>query len=343
MSNEVKIAILAIVAVALGFWGYKFILGKNILVKSNTYYVEYPDVDGLQKGTTVSLNGVKVGSVETVELLMDKVEKVKVTIDLNKDIKLPKNTVVVLKPAGFMGGKVVELQYDSPCSDNCAESGSYLEGKLLGMVAAMLGEDGFDTYMKQFNDGLGDILDKLKYEVLDEESDSPLAKSIRDLQGTLSNLNSSTYQLDVMVKRSSGKIDGTIENLYGVTATFSKKSEDIAGIIDNAGTVTKKLAAVDIEETMNEVNASIANLKSTLNQAEASMSNINGLMNKINKGEGSLGKLISDDALYEELTNMSYSLDSLAIDFQEKPYRYIPFKSRKKVMKFDRKDAAMNK
>lgn len=343
MSNEVKIALLAIVALALGVWGYKFILGKNLLVQSNIYYVEYQDVDGLQKGTTVSINGVKVGSVASVELLLNKAEMVKVTLDLRKEVKIPKDAVVMLKPAGFMGGKVVELHYDKPCTDNCAESGSYLQGKSLGMLAGMLGEDGLDTYMEQFTTGLGSILDTLSNELLSEESNSPLAESIRDLQGTLSNLNSATYQLDVVVRKSSGKIDGTIDNLYGITATLNKKSDDISGIIENAGTMTGKLAAVDIDKTMEEVNASIANLKSTLTQAEASMANINGLMSKINNGEGTLGKLISDDELYEDLANMSYSLDSLATDFQEKPYRYVPFKSRRKVLKFDRKDAKLEK
>ena len=341
MSNEVKIAILTIVALALGFWGYKFILGKNLLVKSNTYFVEYEDVDGLQKGTTVSINGVKVGSVAAVELMMNKLEKVKVTLDMNKDVKIPKDAVVYLKPAGFMGGKVMELKYDKPCNDNCAERNSYLTGKTLGMVAAMLGEDGFETYMDQITAGLGNLFDTISYELLSEESDSPLAESVRDLQGTLSNLNSATYKLDVVLRKSSGKLEGTVDNLYGLTATFSKKSEDIAGIIDNAETVTEQLADADIGKTMKEVNASIADLKSTLNQAEMAMGNVNGMMNKISNGQGTLGKLLNDDQLYQDLSSMSYRVDSLATDFQDKPYRYIPFKSRKKVMKFDRKDAKL--
>ncbi len=341
MSNEVKIGLLTIIAIALGFWGYKFILGQNMLVKSNVYYIEYSDVDGMKKGTSVSINGVQVGSVTKIELLYDQTEKVKVTLDLNKDVKIPQNTIAQIISSGFMGGKVIELIYDKPCTDDCAPSGSYLKGRTLGMMASMIGKEGLSPYMEQFKDGLGDILDTLNRELLDEESDSPLAKSIRDLQGTLSNLNSASYQLDVIIRKSTGKLDGTLDNLYTITGTVSQKSEDIAGIIDNANTVTGQLADADIGQTMEEVNASIANLKQTLNQAEAAVGNINGLVSKINSGQGSLGKLLNDDELYNDLTEMSYSVDSLATDFQERPYRYIPFKSRKKVKRFDRKDAAL--
>ena len=124
MSNEVKIGILAIVTIALSFWGYKFIRGKNMLSKSNTYKVIYEQIDGMQIGTQVRISGVRVGSVGSVNLQED--QSVLVVLDLDRSVRIPTNTVASIKSTGFMGGKAIELNFDRPCQgDECAKSGSF--------------------------------------------------------------------------------------------------------------------------------------------------------------------------------------------------------------------------
>ena len=341
MSNEVKIAILAIAAIGLSYWGYKFIIGKNVLVKSNLYYVEYSDVDELMMGTSVTVSGVRVGSVANIDLMKNEYGRVLVTLDLTKDMKVPKDARAVLLPKGFMGGKVIKLIYDQPCEGaDCAKSGDYLQGQTWGMVESMLGEDGLEGYMEVVKDGLGEVFDTINATLLGSESDSPIANSVRDLNSTLSNLKSTSHQLDIVVRQSSGKITGTLTNLHSLTGTFEEKSGKIGSIIDNADELSNQLAESDLKQTMEEVNASIASLKSTLNAAEQTVQGLNGIIGKINQQEGTLGKLMGDDQLYQNMSSLMYRLDTLANDIQEKPYRYMPLKSRKKVKRFDRQDAA---
>ncbi len=339
MSNEVKIGLLAIVTIALAFWGYKFILGKNLLVKSNTYQVLYENVDGLQIGTSVRINGVKVGSVANINLLPDDEEQVLVILDLDRTVRIPPNTVAAITPVGFMGGQVIVLEYDKPCEgSDCAKSGSFLKGETRGMLASMMGEDDLKNYMQILQKGLIEVLDSLDERLLDPDSDSPLAKSIQDLQGTMANLNSATGRVDNLLRKSSDNIDGSLANLNTFTGALAEKEEAIAGIIDNANALSQELAEAELKKTMLEAQEAITQLKAAIETADGALSGVSDVVGKINNGEGSLGKLLQDEKLYNNLNGLSRMADSLITDIQERPYRYVPLKGRKRVQRYDRLD-----
>jgi phospholipid/cholesterol/gamma-HCH transport system substrate-binding protein len=342
MSNEIKVALLAIAAILLSYWGYKFILGDNILEKSNTFQVLYTDVAGLQEGTSVLINGVTVGSITEISLLENDVQQVLVKLTLDDDFRIPKKTDVVIVPDGIMGGKNVYLEYDVPCTgDDCATNGDFLNGKVMGVLASMLGTDDLGAYMEDLKGVVGAMIDSLNTKLLSDESDSPIAKSLRNLETTTANLQSSTGRVDALLRNSSGAIEGTMKNLNELTAELNGQKESIAGIIANADSLSAQLVEADLRKTMAEVNETIARLQTTLASADEALGGVSTAMNKISSGEGTLGKLISDDRLYRELRDLSQNTDSLIQDLQERPYRYVPFKSRNRVKKFDRKDAEL--
>ncbi|MCB0592587.1 MAG: MCE family protein [Lewinellaceae bacterium] len=339
MSNEVKVGILAVVAIALSIWGYKFIRGKNVLLKANTYKVYYPRVDRMQVGTQIFINGVEVGNVASVNLLNDVDRTVEVILDLKPGMEIPKNTKAVIVSTGFMGGKAIMLEYPRPCSgDDCARSGDVLEGEIRGLLGSMVGEDNVAQYMDIVKKGLEDVIDTLNAALL-EDPDSPLGKSMKNLESTLANLNSATGQLDGLLRSSSGSIEGTLDNLNGITGNLQRNNDKINSILGNADSLSSQLVAADLEKTLREVNEAIAGLKTTLQSADTALDGFSGVMGKIRNGEGSLGKLMSDEELYNNINELSHRADSLINDFQGRPYRYMPFKSRSKVKKFDRKDA----
>lgn len=342
MSNEVKVAILAIVAVALFYWGYKFVRGKNLLSTTNTYYVEYDNVDQLNMSSPVLINGYQIGFVSDIYLKPDNYEIIIVKLDLEKDIRIPKDSRAIIKDTGFMGGKAIVLQYDQPCSgDDCAPSGSYLEGGQMGLLDSMVGEEALKDYMDILKEGLKDVIDTLNRELLSEEAEGPLAESLRNLSSTLENLKSTTGQLNTLLARSSDNIDGTLSNLNSITGTIEANNDKIANILGNADRMTTDLAEADLKKTLEEVDQTIAQLKGTLATADEALGGVNAAVDKINQGEGTLGKLLGDEELYNRLNNLSVQTDSLIEDFQERPYRYMPFKSRRKVKKYDRKDARL--
>ena len=341
MSNEVKVGILAVVAIALSIWGYQFIRGKNVLLKANTYKVFYPNVDRMQIGTQVFINGVEVGSVASVRLLEDVDRTVEVVLNLKPDMRIPKNTKAIIVSTGFMGGKAIMLDYPLPCSgDDCAESGDVLEGEYRGLLGSMVGEDNVEEYVDIIKKGLEEVIDTLNAALL-EDPDSPLGKSLNNLESTLANLNSATGQLDGLLRSSSGSIDGTLANLNAITGNLKLNNDKINSILDNADSLSGQLVAADLEKTLNEATEAIASLKATMESANSALNGVSGLVGQIENGEGSLGKLMADEALYNNISELSRRADSLVIDLQERPYRYMPFKGRNKVRKYDRKDAAL--
>lgn len=341
ISKEVKIGFLALVAVALSIWGYKFIMGKNLLVKSNYYQVIYPTVDGLRVGTSVRINGVAVGSVGSIELMPEDLEKkVMVVLDLDKKIQIPKDTRAVIMSTSFMGDKAIDLFYDRPCNGaDCAESGAYLKGEYRGLLGSMLGKEDAKAYMDILKNGLEEIIDSLNAQLLSDSSNSPIAKSVRDLQGTMANLNSATSRVDLLLAKSSGAISGTLSDFNKLSSTLAGRKEQIGSTIDNAASTMKQLSEADIAKTIGELNAAIANLKTTIASADKALTGVSGLVDNINTGNGSLGKLLKDEQLYNNLNQLGVRADSLFTDIQDRPYRYIPFKSRAKVKRMDKQDA----
>ena len=346
MRYEVKIGLLAIVAIAVAFWGYKFIPGSNILSSSSYYYAIYDDVGGLTVGTPVMISGVTVGSVN--KILLDQVKrKVKVTFDIQKEVNIPKNTDAYIATISLLGEKAVTLEYEKPCfgDGDCAPEGSELSGYTKGIIASFTGGGGKDdtSPVDGIKDQLGATLDSLEYKLFSPDSDNPIARSSNDLAATMENLKASTARLQRIMDQNAGEINTTFDNLATLTNTLAAKQESIAGLIDNAEAFTGDLSKLELDETIAEVNQAIASLKNTLNQADKAMGGINSVMNKVNSGQGTLGKLLTDDKIYDRLNSATLAADTLFSDFQDKPYRYIPFKSRKRVLKHDRKDAVLEK
>lgn len=337
MSNEVKIGILTIVAIALSLWGYKFILGQNILVKSNTLKVYYEEVDGLILGTPVQISGVKIGSVSKVEYIPKPEEKVLVVLDLNKGIKIPKDSKAVIVSTGFMGGKAIDLEYGTPCTaPNCAKSGDFIEGETKGLLGSMVGADNMQIYMDILVEGLKEAVSSIGSSTTGDST--LLGETLNNLNATMANLESATGKLDNLLSRSSSNIDGTLANLNSLTGTLDSKKEQIASIIENFDSLSNQLAHAELGETLTEFKAVVTELKNTLQSANKAMAGVDTAMTNINNGEGTLGKLMKDEGLYQKLESMILQADSLMVDIEERPYRYMPFKSRKKVKRFEAKD-----
>ncbi len=339
ISNETKVAILAVVAIGLAIWGYNFIRGKNIIKQSLIYYVEYDEVNMLNISAPVVINGFKVGFVSDIFLKPEDAKKVVVQLDLRKEINIPPDTRAVLKSTGIMGGQAISLLYDGACSgQDCAPSGSYLQGQTLGMLDALVGKDNMREYTTILKSQLSGLLDTLNREFLGEDAEGPLPESLRDLSETMENLRQTSYRLNSLINTSSDDISASLANVRSLTDTLGASQAKIAGLINNAERISSDIAEADLRQTLEDIKTAASSLKSTLQRADSAMDNVSSVAQKLNDGEGSLGKLLQDEDLYTRLDNISLQADSLITDFQDRPYRYVPFKTRKKVKKYDRMD-----
>ena len=204
MSREVKIALLAIAALGLTFWGYKFIQGKNVLVSSNVYYVEYDNVDGLQPSSPVRIRGSQVGFVAGINFTED-YKKVKVTLDLDKEVVISKNAVAYIG-SEMMGGRFITLENIACSGADCAQKGDIIQGQLRGVLGTMLGQEDLGTYIDPVKEALNEVVANLNKELLGEGEETPLGNTVRDLQATMSNLKAATGQLNGIMAKSSGNI-----------------------------------------------------------------------------------------------------------------------------------------
>jgi phospholipid/cholesterol/gamma-HCH transport system substrate-binding protein len=340
MRYEVKIGLLTIVAIAMSLWGYKFIQGSNLFSSSNYYMVDYESVGGLTVGTSVQISGVAVGSVSKIFLNQSRDNIVEVTLDVQDEINVPKSAMAYIKADGVLGGKVIDLQFKKPCmgTGDCAVSGDIIGGAEMGMLASFMGGDPEADPMADIKAQISGVVDSLKYELFDPSSKNPIARSTQDLALTMEHLEGSTAQLQSILNRNSGKINTSMSNLAELTNTLASKQLAIANIIDNAENLSESLTKIELDKTMSEVQAIIQKLQGTLGEADKALGGVATLVSDVQAGKGTLGKLMTDDAIYERLNRASLAADTLFTDLQERPYRYVPFKSRKKVLKFDRKD-----
>lgn len=339
MSKEIRVALLALVAFGLSYWGYNFIIGKNLFKESNYYLAEYDNVGGLKISTPVRINGVQVGRVAKIKNQMEE-QNVLVRLDLEPNITIPKETYANILNETFMGQQAVELIYKTPCSGaDCAKSGDYIYGNNLSVLASTISQDEVGVYLDQLKNTIISIVDTLNSQLLSEDSNGPLANTIRDMEATMSNLKNTTGQLNGLMYQSKDDIIGSLDHVEKITANLEDNNEKIGNILANTDAFTQQLSDVELKEMVDQLSASITALNATIAKADQTFAGINQLVKGLENGEGTLGMLLQDPDLYNELTQLSAKTDSLMNDLQDRPYRYLPLKRRKQINRYDRKDA----
>ena len=336
LSNETKIGILAVVAITLLIWGFTYLKGRNILSTSTLMYVEYPSVDMLAVSAPVLINGFRVGVVADMYLKKADMRTIVVVLDINNGVDIPKDAVAEIISTDVTGGKGIRLQFSNPCSgDDCAKNGDYLNGRVKTLLGSMVSKNELNEYLKTVSGAVGEIWDTLGNRISDPDSKG-LGESIR-------NFNTLSANLDLFIR---GELATTMANLSAITGEISNEKQKINEILTNVAALTEKLKDIQIDETLSNLNetmggadTTLAELTNTLKTANSALENISDMVDGIKEGDGTIGQLLTNDSLYYNLNNASYQLEILLKDFEEKPYRYMPLKSRNKVNRYDKKDA----
>jgi len=339
MSRETRIGILSIIVIAASIWGYKFIKGQNIFSSQQFFYIEYDDVGQMQPSSPVFNLGYQVGTVTDIYRKPDSHDKVVVEIEVIKKFKTPKETVAVIQQSA-MGDKSIHLEFTKPCSGaDCAQSGDYLKGLSKSVLGSMMDPGELQVYMTEVTKGLKEVTTGLNEMVNDPNN--VIGKSMSDMQSTMANLKTMTSLVNKEL-RQNGKVDDILVNVNKLTESIEEQK--IKSILNNADSISGKINEMDMKsivdntnKTMAETQAAIAKMTKTMEQADKTINEFNALLAGINKGEGSLGKIVKDDKLYDELKEAAKSTNILMTDLQQRPQRYIPFKSARKVKKVDRK------
>lgn len=285
-TKEVKIGILAVASLALLFFGLNFLKGINIFNPSNFYYATYDNIGGLVETSPVFIKGHQVGQVREIKYDFTKEPSFVITLDISSDLELPEGTTAELFDNGLMGGKAIRIVY-------APQTGQY----------EAVGDTIQSLVIPNFVNAISDQLIP-KINTLLSSTDS-LILSVRDITNS-KQLKSSLASIE----QSSANLEETTAKLKGVM------NQDVPKIVKNVNTITTDFAQVG--NNLKEVN-----LAKTVDGIDATILELKEVSRKMNSNEGSLGLLINDRALYDNLSNTSNNANLLVVDIKQNPKRYL--------------------
>ena len=306
ISKEIKSGIIAIVALSLTFWGYNFLKKQNLFTTDKTFYSEYNNVQGLTTSSIVTINGFQVGNVTNIKFNPEKKGSLIVAFSLSNDISFSKKSTTKITP-GLMGG--AELSIIPSYDGEEAVSGDYLIGSAdLGMISSLA--EKFTPIENKLTATLSgaDVLLKNLNQVLDKKTQQNLRESIVSLNTTLKHFKGVSKSMEEMLANNKAKFSVIMDNTSAATNSLKTITSDFE----------QAKMATSIKETVSKLNASLANVDTLL-------SNFNKISTDMSNGKGSIGKLLNDDGLYDNLENASKEMEELMREMKEHPKRFVHF------------------
>lgn len=297
MKKETKIALTAVVALVLLFIGINFLKGINVFQSTNTYYVKFKDVAGLAVSNPVYANGYPVGIVREINYDYDRGEYVVVGVELDDEMKVPAQTRAELE-AELMGGVKMTLVLGPNPTQNIEKGDTILGGMHKGMMDKVQNLLPVVETMLPKLDSIMTNLNRIT-------ADPALAKTLQNTEAITSNLKETSEKLNAMMRND---IPQTLASLKRTSA--------------NAEKLTSNLAAIDVNATMNSVNRTIE----SANELAGRLNDIStNLDNKLKGKDNTLGLLLNDRGIYDNLNSTLRHADDLMIDLKAHPKRYVHF------------------
>ena len=289
LTKEIKIALVAIVGILIMYFGINFLKGMNLFSTNNTYFITFDDIQGLGASTPIYADGYKVGTVDGLEYDYKENGPIKVKVDINKDLRIPQGSKAEIVK-DLMGNLQVNLLLANNPRER-VEPGGIIPGAVNGGMMDKAAN------LIPVVENMLPKLDSILTSVNALLADPALAASLHNVETITSNLTVSTRELNTLMAGLNKQVPGMIGKANGV--------------LDNTNRLTANLASLDVQGTLNKVNQ-------TLESAHQ-------FTEKLNSNQGSLGLLMNDTKLYDNLTSTMSHADSLVIDLKAHPKRYVHF------------------
>ena len=294
LSREIKTGIIVIGGILLFILGFNYLKSAPLFDDSKTFYAVYKDVGGLQTGTQVSINGLGVGKVQGIAF-KDQSGDLVVTFSVDSKFQFSRNSTAQLFDTGIIGGKGIQIK---PVFDGApvAKSGDTLPSNSRPGLTELVQQKLTPLQLKvESAVANADSLLTNVNDVLDDNTRQSLRESIRGLNAVVASFAKSAQTLNGLMESNKSELDSSIINIRHLTANFSRISDT--------------LAAADLGKTMKDL--------------ESTVHNLDKLLAKIESGEGSLGKLVHNEALYDNITKATGQLELLLQDLRLNPKRYV--------------------
>ena len=286
-TKEAKIGLVTIVSLALLYLGINYLKGINLFQPVNNYYVSFSNVKGVTISSPVFVDGFKVGLVRDIIYDYDTTGKIIVEVSLEDKMRLNKGSYIAVVNT-FLSGAELHIHLNTYV-DDFLKPGSTLEGRME--------EDMMQSVQEKILPSVENLLPKIDTILGSLQTliaHPALAQSLNHIEKTTSNLEVSTRQLNQMLSKD---VPGIVNNLKTMTDNFSE--------------VSANLKELDLATTVNSINATLANLKLTTD--------------KLNSTDNSIGLLLNDKGLYDNLNSTMDNASKLLLDLRENPKRYVHF------------------
>lgn len=297
ISHEVKVGFTALITILVFIWLYNFLKGKDLFSSTSHYFIVYDKVGGLAESSPVEVNGYKVGVVQSIRFLDPKSGRLLVTVSVDRGFNLPMNTVAEITTASLIAGMKIQFVYGQ--GPGTYSNGDTIPGRLAVSIIAKV-----ENELAPFKDKISDLISAIDSVIssLNEIMD-PRFKT--DLKSGIASLSSTAKSLD------ESELKATLLNINKFTQTLVENSEKLSSTFSSLEAVADTLAAADIYTSINY-------LKQSLEKAAT-------LIENLSNGEGTAGQLMTNDTLYNNLSNSLGSLNLLLLDMKANPKRYVHF------------------
>ncbi len=314
ITKEIKTGLIALLAIALFVSGVNFLKGNSFFGGDDVYYAYFPNSGQLAPASSVTLNGVGVGKVLAVEYVANESpdRKVKVTFNIqNKDVKIPKGSTIEIGALDFLT-KGILIKMSEDLSKGYFKPGESIQGFVEVDIVSQVKTyaDPVVTKFKGMMTGLDNFVNNVSA-FWDTTATSELHTGIKDLKATITKFGNVANEVELLVVSEKIKLGQIFSNVESITNNLKVSNEKVASILGNAKKITDDLVTADF--------------KNVIGDAQQTLQKLNNILSDAANGSGTLGKLVKDEKLYDELVNTNKELQNLVSDIQLHPERYIHF------------------
>ena len=305
ISNETKIGILTVVGLAILILGFSYLKGNDVFSSSNKFYAIYRNVEGLTLSKPILVNGFQIGHVSNMTLQTESGFTI-VEFKVDPKYPIPANTLARLESTDLLGSKAIIFELGN--SRELAENKDTLRADIQGSLAQSLQpvQRKAEILMDKVDSSLAAI-----NKILNPEFQRNVDRSFLSIANSLQTLEGTTKKIDRLVGAQSGHIDAIMSNAEALTVSLRASTGRL-----NTTTANFERLSTDLANS---------NIKGTLDNANKAMGDLQATVAKINSGQGSLGLLLNDNSMYNNLNSASANLNNLFIDLKAHPKRYVSF------------------
>ena len=296
LSKELRIGMLVVISIVVLVWGINYLKGSNLFDSSRTIYALYGNIGGLQEGSSITVNGFKVGVVKKISLLTDNTYSLLVALSIEENINIPSNSVSKIVNEDIMGSKGISLVLGD--SNINAEQGDTLSSDMDRSLKEEVNKQILPLKNKaeQLIGSIDSIVTVIT-SVLSKDARESLTKSLVSLDNTFTTMSQTMTKVNKIVDQNDERISSIIKNLEA-------NNDEITNILKNFSELSDNIAKSNIKTTF---------------------ASLNEISKKISDSEGSLGMFINDKDLYLNLEKSSKELEALIKDIKLNPKRYVGF------------------